>query len=1109
MAGNRRLPSESLDVLPPQKITFDLKQPSTSLSLKSDGSMVAVAGRKLFKLIKLGAQKFEVHVDLRDLPPKQLNLNYSSNDVQWNPNEDQQLATAPTNGSVVLWDLQKMTKSKISHVYENVHERAVNKLSFHPREVSVLLSGSQDATMCCFDTRVKTGPVATYKGSESVRDVNYGFIPPYDNYFAATFEDGTSQIWDRRNSSSFLKQWPSHNGPVYCCAWHPKENWIMTGGRDKTIKVWDIQQVRVKELYTVHALFPVARVQWRIGHKTHVTSCSQFLDNVVAIWDIRRPFIPFASFSEHTDDVTDFLWLSDSVLLSCSKDGKLVQQLFNEAEKPIERATPTSLSFKHDGNLLHAVSDSIPQKKQSGSQQTPTSFYKPPVDPYQEQFLLHTSSLKEFDWGHSQMFGMSDFIQCASLYKLSGHPLYELCDHNYKVARDLNRQDVAQVWLIVKLLYCGSDPNCSQLGLLPTNSSAVQRSGVWKTSVSMRPEEAPGTSSSTQAATERELQAHAVDGPTGKAVESLADDDHSTDVMEAMNFFEYQHKPDTSVENFGPAPQDWVLPAEPFPLRHDVVQRPPSPDASSVTGISVPSAIEVTSTRKHVPNETSATVQLNRSKWEFNEVVASMLKFYAEKGDVQTSVSILIVLGELGKTLVSDSLTKQWFSTYIDLLMQKQLWNISSLVIKLCPLPEISEMNQQSTYYHITCGKCNKLIERKGWQCSRCEKIFSTCSVCNGTVKGLFVWCQVCGHGGHLKHIRDWHKTETRCPAGSLLGVQQDRSPWTHAVFPSLSETGGHYEECLHLLQAWYTSLMACLQVFSPQGNNLFPPAVKTSILPNLSIPGVPIGDNLHCSHFIAEKSSNAKVLLSALVEVAAVDLHLAATHALSKKLDDYLFQSMLMTSSPANKARLLSASAPHARSWLSVIPSVRLGLHLDPAEFQAAVKWWLGTTLDPLGQPQCHADMVAMWLSNTMTCKTFLQSSVVVLVRVEAGRGLSGVNSNSCPADVLVDGWERAKPLASDVTVTCALTLATASLDHLGNHGGDVVTRHNNLRSVFVDFCHCAHLGVRVESGSGITPDLSYIRPAEVLVFNWERAASMSEGAAAEVEALQEAQSK
>ena len=79
--------------------------------------------------------------------------------------------------------------------------------------------------------------------------------------------------------------------------------------------------------------------------------------------------------------------------------------------------------------------------------------------------------------------------------------------------------------------------------------------------------------------------------------------------------------------------------------------------------------------------------------------------------------------------------------------------------------------------------------------------------------------------------------------------------------------------------------------------------------------------------------------------------------------------------------------------------------------------------------------------------------------------------------------------------------------------------TRHNHLRNVIVKFCHRAHLGVRVESGSGITPDLSRTRPADVLVLNWERgkhaalditvtsplipsiltAASLSEGAAAE----------
>ena len=39
----------------------------------------------------------------------------------------------------------------------------------------------------------------------------------------------------------------------------------------------------------------------------------------------------------------------------------------------------------------------------------------------------------------------------------------------------------------------------------------------------------------------------------------------------------------------------------------------------------------------------------------------------------------------------------------------------------------------------------------------------------------------------------------------------------------------------------------------------------------------------------------------------------------------------------------------------------------------------------------------------------------------------------------------------------------------------------------MFVEFCHHAHLGVRVESVSGLTPDLSHTG-VDVLVLNWER---------------------
>ena len=38
----------------------------------------------------------------------------------------------------------------LAHVFENEHARAVNKLSFHPKEPNILLSGSQDSTMKIF-----------------------------------------------------------------------------------------------------------------------------------------------------------------------------------------------------------------------------------------------------------------------------------------------------------------------------------------------------------------------------------------------------------------------------------------------------------------------------------------------------------------------------------------------------------------------------------------------------------------------------------------------------------------------------------------------------------------------------------------------------------------------------------------------------------------------------------------------------------------------------------------------------------------------------------------------------------------------------------------------
>ncbi|KAL5505646.1 hypothetical protein EMCRGX_G007111 [Ephydatia muelleri] len=131
----------------------------------------------------------------------------------------------------------------------------------------------------------------------------------------------------------------------------------------------------------------------------------------------------------------------------------------------------------------------------------------------------------------------------------------------------------------------------------------------------------------------------------------------------------------------------------------------------------------------------------------------------------------------------------------------------------------------------------------------------------------------------------------------------------------------------------------------------------------------------------------------------------------LSEKLDNQLLSSLVEASTVANKARLLSVSSPHAASWLSMPPCERQGLHLEPSQFQVAVKWWLG--LDTSGDAQCAL----------------------------------------CPE-------KSFDPLCHHAT-TC-------------KRGGDVVYRHNRLRDIVAESCRRAHLSVHLEVGHNLTTDHS-----------------------------------
>lgn len=62
--------------------------------------------------------------------------------------------------------------------------------------------------------------------------------------------------------------------------------------------------MKPRNLYQVQTITSVAQIKWRPQRRFHIASCAFILDYNVNVWDIRRPYIPFAAFEDHKDVVT-------------------------------------------------------------------------------------------------------------------------------------------------------------------------------------------------------------------------------------------------------------------------------------------------------------------------------------------------------------------------------------------------------------------------------------------------------------------------------------------------------------------------------------------------------------------------------------------------------------------------------------------------------------------------------------------------------------------------------------------------------------------------------------------------------------------------------------
>lgn len=103
-----------------------------------------VAGREVLKILHVTRESVTEEINMR--VGSRLNLNFSSNDVAWGHSVTRsKIATAATNGAVVMWDYMRQGQ-KVDRIMTD-HSRAVNRIRFDPVNGFLLVSASQDGTM--------------------------------------------------------------------------------------------------------------------------------------------------------------------------------------------------------------------------------------------------------------------------------------------------------------------------------------------------------------------------------------------------------------------------------------------------------------------------------------------------------------------------------------------------------------------------------------------------------------------------------------------------------------------------------------------------------------------------------------------------------------------------------------------------------------------------------------------------------------------------------------------------------------------------------------------------------------------------------------------------
>ncbi|CAN0340833.1 unnamed protein product, partial [Laminaria digitata] len=95
---------------------------------------------------------------------------------------------------------------------------------------------------------------------------------------------------------------------------------------------------------------------------------------------------------------------------------------------------------------------------------------------------------------------------------------------------------------------------------------------------------------------------------------------------------------------------------------------------------------------------------------------------------------------------------RKWYVECIEKLRRLQLHGPATDIINHCDDVYIWQTHLQNTTIHTRCSECGT-AHSSGPRCLKCTEMVSRCAACGVPVKGAYLECPGCHHGGHFDHM--------------------------------------------------------------------------------------------------------------------------------------------------------------------------------------------------------------------------------------------------------------------------------------------------------------------------------------------------------------------